>query len=63
MHSIIQRAIERHCGIESYRAVKAIGLRIDKLGGMIPRAKGVLEEALPPLEPRPAMAAAGGRSC
>jgi carbon starvation protein len=26
-----------------------------------PRAKGVLEEALPPLEPRPAMA--GGRSC
>jgi len=30
---------------------------------MIPRAKGVLEEALPPLEPRPAIAAAGGRSC
>lgn len=30
---------------------------------MIPRAKGVLEEALPPLEPRSAMAASGGRSC
>ena len=30
---------------------------------MIPRAKGVLEEALPPFEPRSAMAASGGRSC
>jgi len=30
---------------------------------MIPRAKGVLEEALPPLESGSAMAASGGRSC
>jgi len=30
---------------------------------MIPRAKDVLEEALPPLKPRPALAAADGRSC
>jgi carbon starvation protein len=31
---------------------------------MIPRAKGVLEQALPPLPPKRASAAmAGGRSC
>ena len=30
---------------------------------MLPRAKGVLEEALPPLDRRPSIAATGGRSC
>lgn len=30
---------------------------------MFPRAKGVLEEALPPLPPKPALADTGGRSC
>ena len=30
---------------------------------MWPKARGVLEEALPPLPPRSEMATAGGRSC
>jgi carbon starvation protein len=30
---------------------------------MIPRAKGVLEEALPPLKPGAGVTAGGGRSC
>jgi len=30
---------------------------------MLPRAKGVLEEALPPLDPGSSIAATGGRSC